>query len=119
MSAEAALRAALLAAPAVTSLLGQRVIADRAEQGDALPFAVFTRTATEHYTAIDGALLGARVALELQCWAETRAAAEALADVIQDAVRSARQLVTNRSATTDPSLDLHAAVLALEWFELN
>jgi hypothetical protein len=117
MSAETALRAALLAAPSVTAMVGQRVVADRAEQGAPLPFAVFTRTATDPYTTIDGALLGARTGIELQCWAESRAGAEALADACQSVIRSAGQLVVNRSASTDPNLDLQAAVLAVEWFE--
>lgn len=119
MSAETALRAALLAAPSVTALVGQRVVADRAEQGAPLPFAVFTRTATEPYTTIDGALLGSRTAIELQCWADSRASAEALADACQAAVRAANQLVVNRSASTDPNLDLQAAILAVEWFEFT
>lgn len=119
MSAETALRAVLLAAPAVAAMVGQGVIADRAEQGAPLPFAVFTRTATEPYTAIDGTLLGSRTGIELQCWAESRAEAEALADACQAAVRGASQLVTNRSASTDADLDLQAAILAVEWFEIT
>lgn len=119
MSAETALRAALLAAAPVTALVGQRVVADRAEQGDPLPFAVFTRTATKPYTTIDGAQLGAKTSIELQCWAESRAAAEALADACQSAIRAANQLVVNRSGVTDANLDLQAAVLAVEWFEFT
>lgn len=119
MSAETALRATLLAAAPVTALVGQRVVADRAEQGDPLPFAVFARTATEPYTTIDGDLLGGKTSIELQCWAESRAAAEALADACQNAIRTAGQLVVNRTASTDTVLDLQAAILAVEWFETH
>lgn len=118
-TAETALRTLLLAAPAVTALVAQRVKADRAEQSDPLPFAVYTRTGTEPFTTIDGATLGARVALELQCWADSRSQADALADACEAAIRAGGQLVTGRAATTDTELDLQATVLAVEWFEIT
>lgn len=117
MSTESDLRALLLASTAVTTLVGQRVAADRVEQGSARPFVVFTRAATERAKGLDGTVHGVRVTFELQCWADTRAAAEQVADAVQSAIEQAFQTVEARSAGQDPELDLECAQLTITWWD--
>lgn len=117
MSTETDLRALLLAAAPVTALVGQRIAADRIEQGAARPFIVFTRTATERTRTLDGVVRAVQVTLELQCWADTRASAEAVAEAAQTAIEAAYQTVANRSAGYDADLDLEAALLTVSWWE--
>lgn len=117
MSAESDLRALLVATSAVTTLVGQRIAADRIEQGAARPFVVFSRTGSASLTGIDGTIYKTLVSIELQCWADTRVAADAVADAVSVAIRSAMNTVSGRSGGYDPDLDLEAALLTVEWWE--
>ena len=117
MSAESDLRALLVAAPAITALVGTRIAADRIEQGAARPFIVFTRTATERTKGLDGTVHGVQAKFSLQCWADTRAAAEAVAEAVQTAIEAAFHTVADRSSAYEPELDLEAATLAIDWWE--
>lgn len=117
MSAETDLRALLIAAPAVVALVSQRIAADRMEQGSARPFIVFNRTGTQRSKGLDGTVHGVLVTLELQCWAESRAMAEAVAEAAQSAIEQAFHTVENRSAGFDSDLDLECALLTVQWFE--
>lgn len=113
---ETALRSLLVADVAVNALVAGRVSADRMAQDQPLPFAVFTRTGTEPVTDISGAVLASRTFFEVQCWANTRATAESLADACQNAIRGASKLVTNRAAVYDPDMDVEGTVLSVEWW---
>ncbi len=84
MSAEIELRALLIAAPAVNTLVSQRIAVDRIEQGSARPFVVFTRTGTERTKGLDGTVHAVLVTFSLQCWADTRAAAESFRKDVED-----------------------------------
>ena len=118
MSAETALHAVLVADAAVAALVGVRVRAERAEQTDARPFVVFTRTGTEPYVDLSGAVLAAQVSLDVQCWADTRTVADALADAVAAAVRAVpTQSVLGRSGGYDPDLDAEVAILNVLWWE--
>lgn len=117
MSAETDLRALLLAAPAVTTLVAQRIAADRIEQGAARPFVVFTRTGTERTKGLDGTAHGVQVTFSLQCWADTRLAAEATADAVEAVLEAAFHTVADRNTGYDPDLDLEAATFVIQWWE--
>lgn len=117
MSAETELRTLLLADAPTAALVSTRVSADRIEQGAARPFIVFTRSATVREKTLSGAVLGVLATLTVQCWADTRVAAEAVADAAQTAIEAAYHTVSNREAASDPDLDLEAAVLTVEWWE--
>ena len=117
MTVETDLRAALLASPAVTALVGTRVVSDRMEEGAPRPFVVFTRTATRYDEDLTtGAALGGTATIELQVWADSRAAAEALADACEAAVRQADQEVQSRASGYDPDLDVEAVVIVIDWW---
>lgn len=118
MSAETALRALLIASTPVTSLVGQRIASDRIEQGATRPFIVYTRTASNPLTGIDGIVYQTLASIDLQCWADTRQEAEAVADAVTAAIRATPpQTVPNRSGGYDPDLDLEVASLSIEWWE--
>jgi hypothetical protein len=118
MSAESDLRALLVANAGVTALVGQRVAADRIEQSAARPFVVFTRTGSEPQLCLDGVVLKTRVTLDVQAWADTRLAADAVADAVTAAVRGvSSQTVADRVSSYDSDLDLEAAVLTVQWWE--
>lgn len=119
MSAETALRAALLADSAVASIVGQRVALDRMEEGAATPFVVFARSGTGLEYAIDGALLGSQVTLELQCWADTFLQSSALADAVQAVLLTALpHQVRDRANSYDPDLGLSMTALSITWWEI-
>lgn len=119
MSAESDFRAVLLAAPAITALVGQRVAVDRMEEGAPFPFIVFARSSSEMQYAIDGALHGTMVVLEVQCWADNVLAAGALADAVANVMLT--QLphqVIGRSSGYDPDTGRSLASLTVYWWEL-
>ncbi len=118
MSAETALRAVLAADSAVVALVAARISADRAEQDEARPFVVFSRTASQITTALNGAHLRTQAALDVQCWANTRLDADALADAVADAVRGVTsQRVEGRSGAFDPDQDAFVTTLNVLWWE--
>ena len=117
MSAETDFRALLLATGAVTALVGSRIAASRIEQGAVRPFVVFSRSATERSVGLDGTVHGVRATLDVQCWADTRVAAQTLADAVQAAVESAHHFCTARTDGYDPELDLESDLLTIDWWE--
>lgn len=118
MSAEASLQTLLAAAAAVTALAAGRIAQDRAEQGWPAPFVIYSRTDTDKQTTLDGAVIAAKVTLDLQCWADTREAADALADACEAAIDGgADGSVTGRATAYDSDLDLEATTLVVEWWE--
>ena len=117
MSAETALRALLVADGTTAALVGARVSADRMEQGAVRPFVVFARTASLPVTTIGGVVLKTQASIDVQCWAKTRAGADALADAVTTAIRGVvRQTVPGRSAVYDTDLDAHGTILNVNWW---
>lgn len=116
MNASTQLQALLLAAPAVTALCGTRIAADRMEQGAATPFLVYSGIA-EPQRALDGSVHGTKTTFEIQCWASTRAAANALAYAVQDTLDAQHQYTTGPASGYDAELDLEAALLTCEWWD--
>lgn len=118
MSAESALRTTLLADVAVTALVSTRITADRIAEGAVRPFVVFARTGSNPVVALDGTHLRTQVSLEVQCWADTRLEADAVADAVTAAVRGEiSQQVVDRSAAFDADLDLAASIVSVQWWE--
>lgn len=117
MSAETDLRALLAADGAIAALVGQAISADRMEQGTARPFIVFSRITTVREKTLSGLVVGVLVTLTVQCWADTRVTAEAVADAVQTAIEAVFHTVSNREGVSDPDLDLEAALLTVEWWE--
>jgi hypothetical protein len=118
MSAETDLRALLAGTAGVTALVSTRIAADRIEQGVARPFVVYSRTASDPLVSIDGAHLKTMATLEVSCWGDTRASADAVADAVTTAVRGQlTQSVVGRNAAYDETLDAEGTVLIVNWWE--
>ena len=115
MSAATSLQALLLATSGVTALCSTRISADRAEQGTARPFVVYTAS-EEPQRALDGSVHGTRTTFEIQCWADTRASADALAAAVKAVLDSNHQYTTGPAGGYDGELDLEAAVLTCDWW---
>ncbi len=79
MNAETAVRAALLADPAVAALVGSRIYPMRLPQNPALPAVVFQRiSAPPDGLTIDGRAGRVPIRLQLSLWAQTYDGARAL-----------------------------------------
>jgi hypothetical protein len=117
MSIETELRALLVADAEVAALVATRVSADNIDQADARPFVVFRRADTDRSYTLSGALVGSMATLTVQCWAESRLAAEALADVCEAALLLDQRPTTNREADIDPDLDLFVTQFVVTWWE--
>lgn len=86
MSAESVLYGWLSGHAALTELVSTRIYPDVIAQGEALPAVAYTRSGTEPVSVIHGAAAAEFVTLQIQCWAATRTAADAVADAVQAAL---------------------------------
>lgn len=117
MSLDTDLRAALAANAGVIALVGANIVSDRMEEGAARPFIVFTRSATEYQYALDGSIHGERAVFDVQCWADTRASAEAVANAVLAVLAADQRAVLSKTSGYDPELDLEATLLSVEWWD--
>ena len=117
MSAETDLRAALAGNAGLTALVSTRIVADRMEEGVGRPFVVFARVATENHQSLDGTLLASKAVFEVQCWADTRASAEAVANAVEVVLLADHRPVINRVSGYDSDLDLEATLLTVDWWD--
>lgn len=118
MSAETDFRALLVARTELTALVAQRVALNAVPQDSPPPVVVFTAQHDPQYT-LDGNGSAYAASIEVQCWAETSAAAQAVATQVQAAVEAdnpRRGWVIGRSTAYDSALDLHAEVITVEWW---
>jgi hypothetical protein len=117
MSLDTDLRALLVGNVALTALVSARITADRMEQGASRPFVVFSRVSTDYQTGLGGAVLAERVTFDVQCWADTRASAEAVADAVKAVFDANQRPVLSRTSGYDSDLDLEATLLTVEWWD--
>jgi hypothetical protein len=115
MTVETDFRALLAADASVAALVGTRIAQNGAPQGADLPLVVFT-SSTTHDLGLDNTILATGVTLQVQCWALTAAAADAVADAVQTAVFGAGYVVTDRASGFDPELELDATMLTVDWW---
>ena len=79
------LRALLLADATVLASVGSRIIPDQLAQGESLPAIVYRVIDTTHYHDITGPNAGiARSRVTIECFADTRAAANTLAEAVRN-----------------------------------
>lgn len=118
MSAETSLRA-LLAGHAAVAAITTRIAINAIAGGAAPPYIVFTGAHDLSY-GLDGTLLTDQVSFDVQCWADTAARAEQLADAVQVAIgtapTAAGATVTGRTGGYDDETGLDAVILQVEWW---
>lgn len=117
MSAETLINAALLASGPVTAVVGSgasaRVYPDFLVQELVLPGLVNQRAETEFINTIHtGVPIASRITMETWCLAETRIAAERLADLVEVALSNADFLVVNRRPEYDEETLTFATVVS-------
>ena len=86
MSVETGLVAHLKANGAVAALVGTRVYHERLPQSPTYPAITYTRTGTDRWMTLSGAIAMSRVRITLDCWATSSAQLEALAVAVRGAV---------------------------------
>ena len=117
MSLDTDLRAALATNAGVTALVGSAIVSDRMEEGTPRPFVVFSRVGTEYQHGLDGSVLGERATFDVQCWADTRASAEAVANAVCAVLLADQRPVLSRTSGYDADFDLEATLLTVEWWD--
>lgn len=117
MSASTDLRDLLVAASAVTALVGQRVRFERAEQGDALPYVVLTLSDVERDIALDGSVGGAKSIFQIACWSNKRVQADAIASAVVAACLADQRVVTGPASEYVPELDVEGAIVTVDWWD--
>ena len=120
MSAESILYSTLAASPAVTALVGAgaaaRIYPDAMPEGAAYPVIVFSRSGTEYVVTLDGLKHGEFATLGIQCWGDTRAQADAVADAVEAALLAAGEIPEAREAGYDPETGLIATLMSVTLF---
>jgi hypothetical protein len=85
MSVESDWKASMLAHAPLAALIATRLAPDKVAQDAVRPYVVYIVEREPHYL-LDGALASTRYTFKLQCWADTRDAAEAVADACEGAL---------------------------------
>jgi len=116
MSAETELYAALTSQAGLTALVGNRIYPDAIPENVALPAVVFVRASTQPTHTLGGVLVCEFVSFTLTAWAESRAAAEAVADQISAALALSQNLPLGRSSGFDNEVGLYAVTVDADWF---
>lgn len=120
MSAESTLYGILVASPGVTALIGAgsaaRIYPDAMPEDGAYPVIVFSRTGTEPVITLDSVRHGEFVTIQVQCWAQTRASSDAVADASELALLSAGESPQERAGAYDPETGLFVSSLAVTLF---
>ena len=119
MSIETDFRALLAAHAPLVALVGNRIALNAVPEGAAAPLVVFS-AAHDITTSLDGTVGDDACTLSVQCWADTAAGADAVADAVVAALASAPRencvALTARSGTYEPELGMDATLLTVEWW---
>jgi hypothetical protein len=114
--------AVLVADPAVYALVRKRVSLATNEEGESLPYVIYT-VAVEPQHGLAGAQGLEQGTVTLACWAASAVAAEELADAVQAALEAYDAVQTSASVTVigrqpdfDTDTQLDGVVLAVEWW---
>lgn len=100
----------------VIAVVGARIYPDSLPEKCAYPAVVFSRTRTETLRTLAGVSVGADVDLTVQCWAETRTAADAAALAVAAALSGTDFETPGPEAAADPETGLLASLLVVSTF---
>lgn len=110
-SAEATLYSILSAAPGVTAIVGNRIYPDLIPEEKATPYIGYERASTDSVGTLEGTVLAEQISLVIACWADTRIAAEQVADAVRTAMLGSGFKAETRGAEIDESTGRLAATL--------
>lgn len=115
MSAESLAWTTLTGDTAVAAIVGTRIYPDFVPQEQTLPAIAVSRVSTEYLTTINtDAPVGEIAALEIWCMAETRIAAESLANAATTALSLAQFFPLDRRPEFDNESVVYAVVLSVQ-----
>jgi hypothetical protein len=121
MSAELEFRTLLTSHPGLAALVGARVAESAVPEGAALPYVAFTSRHELTHNLL-GEVMSDLVLFTVQCWAESSAAAAAVAAQVVLAVAGANvsrgAVMLSIETAYDPDLKLDASVITFEWWAL-
>lgn len=119
MSTEIEFRALLADDPALSALVGNRIALNATPELSQFPVVVFT-SMHDRWGTLGDANAEDQVTLLVQCWDETAAGADAVADAVEAAISTAPAgrcaAVTNRASTFDADMGLDGVSLTVEWW---
>lgn len=119
MSIEADFRALLAGHAALTALVATRIAQSAVPDGAGTPCVVFDAQHT-YLDSSDAVRLADRASITVQCWADTAAAAAAVADAVVGAVdtapANAAARLVDRATTYDPDMGTDGVVLTFDWW---
>ena len=119
MSIESDFRTLLANNAGVAALVGGRIALNSVPEGSVFPLIVFSAS-HERTLGLDNSILADICTLNVQCWANTAAAADQVADAAEVAIATATPnagaVVTSRSSEFDAELGLDATILDVEWW---
>lgn len=119
MSAETDFRALLAGHAGTAALVGDKIAHNAIRSGVPAPYIVFT-AAHDRIHNLLGELLADSCVITTQCWGNTAAQAEAVADAAVAAIATAPSIrgatVTSRASGYDDETALDAVVLTVEWW---
>lgn len=116
MSAESDFQALLEAAAGVTALVGTRIAQNAIDQGEAVPYIVYTSQQTPDFGLANN-VLATNVQFRIECWAQSAAEADAIADEVRDALLADGVVCTSRVTGHSPETQLDATILVADWWE--
>lgn len=117
MSAMTEFKTLLLSSTPLAALVAGRIKQDKVDQGAGRPFVVFTIPEDVVERSLDGSPMGRRTVFALQCWADTRQAATAVADEVEAVLAADHRPITSRTTEYEGDLDLEAVFLMVEWVD--
>jgi Protein of unknown function (DUF3168) len=120
VSIETDFRALLAGYAPLTALVGSRIALNAVPAGMARPLVVFvTRHDLTHN--LIGDVMADTCSVTVQCWDDSAATADAVADQVAAAVATAPPdagaVIIDRASGYDAELDLHATLLTVEWWQ--
>ena len=111
MSAESTLYGILSTAAGVTALVGTRIYPDLIPEEKATPYIGYERVSTDPIGTLENTILSEKIGLMVACWADTRIAAEQLADAVRTAMIGSGWRAESRGAEIDEATGRLAASL--------
>ena len=121
MTVETDFRGVLAGAAGVSSLVGTRIAQNSVPQGATYPLITFVVDHQREYR-LDNTLAAETCQVSVQCWAETPAAASAVADAVEAALAASATALSHdatvvaRAGAFDEEMGLDAEQLSVEWW---
>lgn len=116
MSAESDFQALLEAAAGVTALVDTRIAQNVIDQGEGIPYIVYTAQHTPDL-GLSNATLANGVQFRIECWGTNAAEADAVADAVRAALLADGVVCTSRVTGYSPETQLDATILVADWWE--